>query len=243
MISKCQNIVVNRTKFSEFDDYDVDKLPTSGLKVVGFVKTYDPCAEKDVYKNVAIDYSAISEVNIVTPNNYFISDLQKHSSDIRFVEKQLVRYEGKDVFVYRIKAKFEGNFMQFNIVDTYGVGTTSNIFNPEYNATKTLYLSFDKEIPFGREIKVLIKNFPLYIENGVKNAICLIDYKDLSSIAVNYQGENIIEGSEEFKKTDSLRNVLITFKQTVINGGDSDGTGNALAENRVMIATNVELVD
>lgn len=243
MISKCQNIVINRTKFSEFDDYDVNTLPTSGLKVVGYIKEYDPCAKEYVNRNIAIDYSAISEVNIVTPGNYFISDLQKHSSDIRFVEKQAIDYEGRKVYAYRIKSKFEGDFIQFNIVDPYGIGTTTNIFNTEKAGVKTLYLSFDKEIPFGREIKVLIKNFPLYVENGIKNAIELIDYKDLSSVASNYQGGNIIEGDTAFEKSDSLRNILITFKQTVINGAAGDGTGNALAENRVMIATNVELVD
>ena len=243
MISKCQNIVINRTKFSEFDDYDVNRLPTSGLKVVGYVTEYDQCADAYVGRNVAIDYSAISEVNIVKPDNYFIPDLQKHSSDIRFVEKQAIDYNGSKVYTYRIKSAFEGDFMQFNIVDAYGVGATTNIFNAETNSTKILYLSFDKEIPLGREINILIKNFPLYVENGVKNAIALIDYKDLSAVAVNYQGGNIIEGDAEFEKDNSLRNVLITFKQTVINGANSDGTGNALSHNRVMVATNVQLVD
>lgn len=243
MISKCQNIVVNRTKFSEFDDYDVNSLPTSGLKVVGYISEYDQCSKEYINRNVAIDYSAISEVNIVTPDNYFIPDLQNHSSDVRFVEQQRVEYRGEAVYVYRIKSNFEGNFIQLNIKDTYGEKTTTNIFNAERDSAKIMYISFDKEIPLGREIKILIKGFPLFVENGVKNALCLIDYKDLSAVAVNYQGGNIIEGDTAFTKDDSLRNVLITFKQTVINGATGDGAGNALADNRVMVATNVELVD
>lgn len=243
MISKCQNVVVNRTKFSEFYDYDVNTLPTDTLKVVGFVKQYDNCLRDYVYQNVAVDYSAISEVNIITPDNYFVPDLQNHSSDVRFVEQQRVEYRGESVYVYRIKSGFEGNFIQLNIKDTYGEKTTTNIFNAEKDSAKTMYISFDKEIPLGREIKILIKGFPLFVENGVKNALCLIDYKDLSAVAVNYQGGNIIEGDTAFTKDDSLRNVLITFKQTVINGATGDGAGNALAGNRVMVATNVELVD
>lgn len=238
MISKCQNIVINRTKFSEFDDYDVNRLPTTGLKVVGYISEYDQCSQQYVNRNVAIDYSAISEVNIITPDNYFIPDLQNHSSDTRYVEKQAIDFNGEKIYAYRVKSNFEGDFIQINIKEPY-----TNIFNTEKNSVRTLYFSFDKDIPLGREIKIIIKNFLVTVEDGVKNAIAVVDYKDLSSVAVNYQGGNIIESDEEFSKDNPLRNILITFKQTVINGANSDGAGNALADNRVMIATNVELVD
>ena len=61
MISKCENIVINRTKFSEFVDYDPAVEGVENLKLVGYV---DGPARK---QNISVDYGALLTKNGQAP--------------------------------------------------------------------------------------------------------------------------------------------------------------------------------
>lgn len=61
MISKCENIVINRTKFSEFVDYDPAIEGVENLKLVGYV---DGPAGK---QNISVDYGALLTKNGQAP--------------------------------------------------------------------------------------------------------------------------------------------------------------------------------
>lgn len=55
MISKCQNVVINRTKFSDFENFDTKTQSTEKLNLVGYVTSTDDLGN-DVTKNVSIKY-------------------------------------------------------------------------------------------------------------------------------------------------------------------------------------------
>ena len=57
MISKCQNVVINRTKFSDFEDFEVGGESTENLNLVGYVETTDALGNT-VSKNVSVKYPA-----------------------------------------------------------------------------------------------------------------------------------------------------------------------------------------
>ena len=57
MISKCQNVVINRTKFSDFEDFEVGGESTENLKLVGYVETTDTLGNA-ISKNVSVKYPA-----------------------------------------------------------------------------------------------------------------------------------------------------------------------------------------
>ena len=57
MISKCENVVINRVKFSEFEGYDPSAESTDGLKLVGYIET-------DAGKrNISVDYGKLLKKN------------------------------------------------------------------------------------------------------------------------------------------------------------------------------------
>ena len=62
MISKCSNIVINRTKFSDFEEFDASTQSAEGLKLVGYIETVDPLTGNSVTKNVAIEYPTVKVV-------------------------------------------------------------------------------------------------------------------------------------------------------------------------------------
>lgn len=247
MISKCQNIVINRTKFSDFEEFDVTQQPSNGLKIVGYIETYDPCSGTMVGKNVSIDYSAVSDINIVKAPNYYVSDLQNFTDKDQWVTVDpSVRFEGDDVMVFRVNSNFEGEFIQFYIKDAYGAGTTSNIFNRPKNGTKTLFLSFAREIPFGTEIKILFRGFPASYHDGIKYAIRQLDYKNqkigpVSDLGVLYEGDERF-GNVGTGAAGKIHDVMVTFTQTA-KAGTSEAAGDAPSDNRVMVATKVEIIN
>ena len=57
MISKCENIVINRTKFSEFSDFDPALQGVDGLKLVGYLDN------ENGKRNVSVDYGALLKKN------------------------------------------------------------------------------------------------------------------------------------------------------------------------------------
>lgn len=83
MISKCSNIVINRTKFSDFEEFDTSTQSTEGLKLVGYIETIDPLTGNVVKKNIAIDYPS---VKIVKPKSYFVPNLANPELNGEFIE-------------------------------------------------------------------------------------------------------------------------------------------------------------
>jgi chromosome segregation ATPase len=66
MISKCENVVINRVKFSEFEGYDPTSESTDGLKLVGYIET-------DAGKrNISVDYGKILKKNGEIPGRGII---------------------------------------------------------------------------------------------------------------------------------------------------------------------------
>lgn len=57
MISKCQNVVINRTKFSDFDEFNTETDLIDNLNLVGYVEELDPLGNV-VSKNVSVKYPA-----------------------------------------------------------------------------------------------------------------------------------------------------------------------------------------
>ena len=55
MISKCKNVVINRTKFSDFEDFDAETDSIENLNLVGYVTSTDAFGN-DISKNVSIKY-------------------------------------------------------------------------------------------------------------------------------------------------------------------------------------------
>lgn len=74
MISKCENVVINRVKFSEFEGYDPASEPTDGLKLVGYIET-------DAGKrNISVDYGKILKKNGEIPARGIIINAEAISS-------------------------------------------------------------------------------------------------------------------------------------------------------------------
>ena len=231
MISKCQDIVINRTKFSEFDEFDPTVESTEGLKLVGFVETYDYCTGKTIKKNVSVEYPS-SRVKVETPSNYVITDLTNSSIDNSIISFEPVG----DVNCYRINSNFEGETIQINFKDTDPINLPDKFFDIiiDNKTYKCFNISFDRYIPLGKEIKIFFKNFPIYMENiGVRH----IDYeKALTGVpGVIISSEILFTGTPKFN---GPRNFLVTFIQTLNNNAAADS-----ANNRKMVATKIELID
>ena len=226
MISKCQNIVINRTKFSDFEPFDVSTEGSSaeGLKLVGYIEEYNCLGEK-VAKNVSINYSDMSvEAQIKEPSNYFIPNLQDFIAN-SYVSKTSI---GSNKIVYRINSNFEGSLIQMNIP----AEDVSKVFDIDGNGVNWLTLSFSRDIPLGKEMKVLINGFPTYSDAQYK--IKLIDYMPGQSEAAD-----ICTLFESHKKFNNKRKtILITFVQSACNNVDE-----AIPENRIMNATRVEILN
>lgn len=225
MISKCQNIVINRTKFSDFEPFDVSTEGSSaeGLKLVGYIEEYNCLGEK-VAKNVSISYSDISEVQIKEPSNYFVPNLQDFIAN-SYVSKTSI---GSNKIVYRINNNFEGSLIQMNIP----AEDMSKVFDTDKNGVNWLTLSFSRDIPFGKEMRVLINGFPTYSDAQYK--IKLIDYMPGQSEAADIC--TLFESHEKFNN--KRKNILLTFVQGACNNVDE-----ARPENRIMNPTRVEILN
>lgn len=248
MISKCSNIVINRTKFSDFEEFDTSTQSAEGLKLVGYVSTIDPLTGNTVKKNIAIDYPT---VKIAKPTSYFVPNLANPELNGEFIE---VRTLSDGSTSYHVLGGFQGDMIQFNFNETSileqnnGYGAFSKVGEHSHCFT----ISFAKDIPFGHEIKVLFKNFPIYVEG---TAVRVVDFTpDCSYIAGIQASDILFQFDERFKQmwfgnisnttyenntsTGKPFNFLVSFKQTMVASAASDG-----ASQRKMIATNIELVD
>lgn len=231
MISKCENIVINRTKFSEFDVFDPSVQSTEGLMLVGYVETTDLCTGKTVKKNVSVEYPS-SKVKVEQPRNYAITDLTNSVLDTSIISLEPVG----NVNCYRINSNFEGETIQINFKDSDPKNLNDKFFDITIDGItyKTFNISFDRFIPLGKEIKVLFKNFPIYQENC---AVRLIDYsKSLTGMpGVIASSEILFSWNEKFEKSE---NILVSFVQTL--------AATALADtenNRKMVATRIEIIN
>ena len=242
MISKCQSVVINRTKFSDFEDYDTSSQPTEGLKLVGYVETKDYCSGEIIKKNVAVDYSEIahggSTITEETIKGYFVDNFQSFSPLNNYIipSSLVPGYERS----FRITNTFRGELIQFNLKDGYNDNATTNVFSNK-NQDKVLAFSFDRTIPVGKKIQILIKGFPVKTINNKKFIINLIDFENMGDIPS--VREVIFESDERYEESGALKNILITFVQTAEFNVNADATNGAASANRRMTVTNVEFIN
>lgn len=233
MISKCQNIVINRTKFSDFEPYNTATESTDGLMLVGYIEKYDYCSGEVIKKNVAVEYpNKTAEM----PPNCVISDIANGTPDETVIQPITV----SDIAVYTVKSGFEGETILINF-NSYEPEQLENILYPiTFSDGKTLNcfnLSFSRSIPTGKEIKVIFTDFPMsHDEVGIS----LVDF----SYGTSTQGsinskELLLNGSLGFKEKEVYhKSFIITFTQTLKSGATADSP-----ERRKMVATRIEMID
>lgn len=232
MISKCQNIVINRTKFSDFQEFDTSQS-TEGLKLVGYIETYDQCKGEVIKQNVAVEYP---NKTAVMPSNCVIADIVNGTPDESVIQPIPV----SEIGIYTVKSNFEGETILINF-NKYEPEQLENILYPvkfsDGETRQSFNLSFSRSIPTGKEIKVIFNDFPMSHEEV---GISLIDYSYGTSIqgSINSK-ELLINGSLEFKEKEEYhKSFIITFVQTLKSGATSDNP-----EKRKMVATRIEMID
>lgn len=213
MISKCQNVVINRTKFSDFEEFHPETDSTEGLKLVGFIETIDMCTGETIKKNVSVDYPNTSPT-VKRPENLIIDNLYENNI---FCVKKVICNDGEATLTrYTVTSDFEGDLIQIN-----NLNDNSNIFKNEAFSTGYLNIGFTKNIPFGRIIKVIFNNFP-----ADKYGIILrqVNYDETTNHTI-YAGspEILIEKDEKLGDNTSI---LITFTQSTEKGTASVATGS-----------------
>lgn len=229
MISKCSNIVINRTKFSDFEDFDVTTESAEGLKLVGYIETVDMCSGETIKKNVAVEYPS-NTVGYERPANYFIYNLVSQSLRTEYIVREVLPLETVTIS-HRVQGTFEGDFIQINFNENNV--NNSNIFSTDENDRKCFNISFARDVEFGRSIKILFSDFPIHVKD---TAVCLLDYaKTSEGFGSSPTTWTLFEHDERFEKAKSF---LVTF--TEIN--DKTATGDS-ANSRHMVATNIELID
>lgn len=238
MISKCSNIIINRTKFSEFEDFDISSQYADNLKLVGYIEETDPCSGETVKKNVAIKYSP---TKVLRPSSYFIPDLIEPELNSEYVRVQTLS-DGS--ISYHICSGFQGDMIQFNFNESLVSQDNGNgPFCDTGKYPKCFTISFDKEIDFGQEINILFKNFPIYIP-GI--AARVVDFTSTVPCKAGIQSESILfEYNDKFhdmwtdtENTCKPFNFLVTFNQTMVSSA-----GSTSSAGRKMVATNIVLVD
>lgn len=236
MISKCQNVLVNKTKFSDFEEFDVTTQSTEGLKLVGFLETTDLCTGDTIKKNVSVEYPS-SEIKVVFPTNYIVLDLLNDSIDTSKISIDTVNDGTRQFNCYRINSGFEGDFIQINFKqDDWKVYNNKFFFENE-TGYKCFNISFDRYIPLGKEIKVLFNNFPIH--EVEKFAVRLLDYEkaNITGIAGVVLSSDMLFKYESGFNGFGPKNFLVTFVQRLTAGASSDSNNQ-----RMMVATNIELI-
>ncbi len=153
MISKCQNIVINRTKFSEFEEFHPETQVATGVKLVGFVDSIDPYTGQNVKKNIAISYADVKADQLPKrPDNLLIDDLYSYS-DPFLIAVPTTDPDGKPVTRYTVTPNFDGDFIQINKLNTEDY--VEKFFSNGY-----FNIAVEKEIPFGESLDILLANFP-----------------------------------------------------------------------------------
>jgi hypothetical protein len=231
MISKCQNIVINRTKFSDFEEFDTSSQSTEGLKLVGFVETYDYCSGETIKKNVAVEYPTIT-VTAQNASNFVINDIINNDFNANIISIDTIN----GIDYYRVSSSFNGetiliNFKGYKFSDIADKFFPVNINGVNY---KCFMISFDNYIPTGKEIKVIFANFPMHEDNV---GVCLADYSKSAegNIGGISRKELLFVGNKEIE---SEKTCIVTFRQNLNKNSSTDS-----ANNRKMAVTRIELID
>lgn len=145
MISKCENIVINRTKFSEFEIYDPTVENVENLNVVGYID------EDGVKKNVALSYNQI--INSLTTPEGTEPGLFFTPTDL-FDETNKVAHFGQIPCGEEKYALYIGNTAA-SLIQIDGITSDCGLNDD------TLIIYFDDknhEIPFGKELFLVLSN-------------------------------------------------------------------------------------
>lgn len=228
MISKCSNIVINRTKFSDFEDFDVTSDLIENLKLVGYVESVDKCTGEKITENVAVKYP-INDAK--RPPNYFIYSLTSQPLNSNNIIKELV--SGNSIS-HRVQGTFQGDFIQINFKEG-DLATSGTIFSKHEEQT-CFDISFDQSIEHGRTIKVLFNSFPIHKKGLTARLLNYTKATDgLKSVPTSYI---LFENDERFSEINHPMNFLVTFTQTNMAEAMSDDNNT-----HIMVPTNIELID
>ena len=214
MISKCQNIVINRTKFSDFEEFYPEIDSTEGLKLVGFIETTDLCTGETIKKNVSVDYPNVNPV-AKRPENLLIDNLYGNSS---FCIKNVVCNDGDMTLTrYTVTTDFEGDLIQIN-----NLNDDREIFKKTVFSSGYLNIGFTKNIPFGRTIQVIFNNFPAS-DYGI--ILRQVDYDEDSNHIISAGSPEILIEKDE--RLGNNASILITFTQSTEKGTASVAAGSS----------------
>jgi hypothetical protein len=214
MISKCQNIVINRTKFSDFEPFQPEMgSSTEGLKLVGFIESTDLCTGEKILKNVSVDYPNINPVS-QRASNLIIDNLHQVSA---LAVKPVPCNDGNITLTrYTVTRDFEGDLIQINnLNDEY---IADYIFSEGY-----LNVAFTKEIPFGRTIQIIFNNFD-GTKNGIKLRQVSYDENNNHTIAAGPATTLVTPGDIP----NNNASILITFIQTTDKGTAAVSAGSSI---------------
>lgn len=142
MISKCENVVINRVKFSEFEGFDPAAEGVDGLKLVGYIEN------EDGKRNISIDFGALLKKNgeIANIGAYIHAGNISETSSPVSINKICDRTCG---------LKIDDNTLAF--IQISGLSTTSGIIDSD----NTLDIAFATEsYAVGQEIAVLFEQIP-----------------------------------------------------------------------------------
>lgn len=236
MISKCQNVLVNKTKFSDFEEFDVTTQSTEGLKLVGFLETTDLCTGDTIKKNVSVEYPSVS-TPVALPSNYAILNLSNNTIDTSKISVDIVNDGFGQFNCYRINSGFDGSFIQINFKQEDWKIYNNKFFFENSTGHKCFNISFDRYIPLGKEIKVLFYNFPIHETDNF--SVRLLDYEKTNVVgaASTVLSSDILFSHENGFNGGGPKNFLVTFVQRLATTATSDSH-----EQRTMVATNIELI-
>ena len=177
MISKCQNIVINRTKFSDFELLDQSQAINNDVKLVGYFETTDYCTGETIKKNVAVDYPQFEATSVETKVSYnFIPTLGISDTAGAIVTQYI---DGPSYIIQQGAA----DYIQIH-------GYSSDV----WSSNGTLAIGFNKNISIGRKFQLLFANFPTS-EHDLELVSIIDGVKQTSSIILprgTYASNNIL---------------------------------------------------
>ena len=173
MISKCENVVINRVKFSEFEAYDPAEEPIDGLKLVGYIE------DADGKRNISIDYGKLLKKNGETPTHGIVIHAEAIPSSTiisnNIVCEQVAGFkvDANDLEFIQINGISEENYIKNNYLaisfanDSYAIGQECAIllhnipanicvYTPVIGADNSIYDEISTTILKGKTVNLLI---------------------------------------------------------------------------------------
>lgn len=196
MISKCQNIVINRTKFSEFEEFDTATNSIEGLRLVGYIETTDVLGNK-ILKNVSVGYP---EVSAIDATGKLIGSVGGNGDGAG------VLYEIGQPCADKTFIKFltiPSDFIQINEI-------ANDLFSDGY-----FNISFAEDFPLGKEVKLFFNGS--LKGNGIRKVAMSVDG---TMYGFTLDSNIIIEQGD--MPSDSK--ILLTFVVTASNYGTNELT-------------------